>query len=114
MPNFKIQVDLISNSNGTYSVDYSIFTPGKRYSEGTITQTQVDTYDSQTQAVPGIVVEILMEDLGPGNPTTVSGSFDVNSSLVLNSAKPFLEVLFKAIEDGTVKYKGGTITRGEQ
>lgn len=112
MEKFKTQVDLIENSNGTFSVDYSIFSPGKRYSQGSITQSQVTSYDSNSQALPGIRAEIMMTDEGNGNPTAVAGSFNITASLVLDSAKPFLEVLFKVTESGVVKEKGGVIVRG--
>lgn len=112
MEKFKTQVDLIENTNGTYSVDYSIFSPGKRYGQGTITQSQITEYDSQTHEIPGINVVVMLDDEGNGNPTAVAGSFNINASLVLDSAKPFLEVLFKVTEGGVVKEKGGVIVRG--
>ncbi|TNE52772.1 MAG: hypothetical protein EP338_14130 [Bacteroidetes bacterium] len=113
MPKFKSQIDLISNPNNTWSVDYSIFSPGSRYIQGTITQTQVNDYDPNTKELPGVLVEILMENIGPGNPTTVSGSFNLNAAMKIDDITPFLEVVFKAVENGEIKYKGGAITRGD-
>lgn len=114
MAKFKSEIDLIDNGNGSYTLDYNIFSPGKKYSQGTVTKTQIDEYNSTNQAIPGVRVEIKFEDEGNGNPLTLSGSIPISTPYVISESKPFLEVVFLAWDNATQMYKekGGAITRG--
>ncbi|MES2588819.1 MAG: hypothetical protein V4622_07555 [Bacteroidota bacterium] len=114
MSKFKSEVELIDNGGGSYSLDYNIFSPGKKYSEGTITKTQIDSFDSETQAIPGVRIEIRLEDEGNGNPLTVSGSIPITTPYIISETKPFVEVVYKAWDNATQMYKekGGAIVRG--
>lgn len=113
MAKFKSEIDLVDLGNGEYTFDYNIFSPGRRYSQGTVTKTQIDEYDEQTQAIPGVRIEIKLEDEGPGNPLTLSGSIPIATPYVLSATKPFVEVVYKAWDNATQMYKekGGAITR---
>lgn len=113
MAKFKSEIDLVDLGSGSYTLDYNIFTPGRRYSQGTVTKTQIDEYDEQTQAIPGVKIEIKLEDEGPGNPLTLSGSIPIATPYVLSETKPFVEVVYKAWDNATQMYKekGGAIAR---
>lgn len=113
MSKFKSAIDLIDNGNGSHTLEYSIFLPGRVYSEGTITKTQIDDYDPDSQELAGIVVEIKFEDGGLGNPLTLSGSVAIATPYVISEAKPFVEVVYKAWDTATQMYKdkGGAIVR---
>ncbi len=114
MSKFKSAIDLIDNGNGSYNLEYSIFLPGRNYSEGTVTKTQIDDYDSESQELAGVVVEIKFEDEGLGFPLTLSGSIPISSPYVITETKPFVEVIYKAWDNAAQIYKekGGAIVRG--
>lgn len=114
MAKFKSEIDLVDNGSGSYTLDYNIFSPGKKYSQGTVTKTQIDEYDSVTNALPGVKIEIKLEDEGNGNPLTLSGSIPISTPYVISETKPFVEVVYKAWDNATQMYKekGGAITRG--
>lgn len=113
MAKFKSEIDLIDLGNGSYTLDYNIFSPGRKYQAVQTNLTQIDSYDSQTQAIPGVKIEIKFDDLGPGNPLTASGSVPITTPYVISETKPFVEVVYLAWDTATQMYKekGGAITR---
>ncbi|MBI2257406.1 MAG: hypothetical protein HYU67_00730 [Flavobacteriia bacterium] len=113
MAKFKSEIDLIDNGNGTYNLDYNIFSPGKKYTEGTVTKTQINTFDSVTKEIPGVKIVIQLEDGGNGNPLTLSGSIPIATPYEISESKPFVEVVYKAWDNAMQMYKerGGAIVR---
>lgn len=114
MSKFKTQIEVIDNGNGSYTVEYNVFTPGRKYTEATITKTQIDLYNLITKEVPGVKIEIEFDDAGPGNPLTLNGSIPITTPYVIGELKPFVEVVYKAWDNATQMYveKGGAIVRG--
>jgi hypothetical protein len=113
MAKFKSEIDLVDLGSGSYTLDYNIFSPGRRYTQGTVTKTEVEEYDEVTQAIPGVRIEIKLEDQGPGNPLTLSGSIPISTPYVISESKPFVEVVYKAWDNASQMYKdkGGAIMR---
>jgi hypothetical protein len=114
MAKFKSEIDVVDNGSGSYTLDYNIFSPGKKYTQGTVILTQIDEFNSETKAIPGVKVEIKLELEGNGNPLTLSGSIPIATPYVISETKPFVEVVYKAWDNATQMYKekGGAITRG--
>ena len=74
----------------------------------------MNEYNSGDQSIPGVKIELKFDEIGPGNPLTLSGSIPITSPFILDGTKPFVEVVYKAWDNGTGKYKskGGAIIRG--
>jgi hypothetical protein len=106
MSKFKNQVDVVDNGSGNYTVEYNIFSPGRKYTVDSVTKTQIDEYNTETKDLPGVRVEIKLNDAGPGNPFSINGSFDISAPLELTPAKPFLEVVYLVWDEVAQKHKG--------
>jgi hypothetical protein len=96
---------LIANSNGSKTLEYTVLSPGKRYSQKSVVQEQINDYS--TTALPGIKVTIELEEVGNGNPFSFDGSVNIDTNLVLDNTKPYLEVVVTGGGNGN----GGTIIR---
>ena len=109
---FNPAISLVKDTNGNYTdVEYNIFTPGERYNQKSVTQTQVTQYANGD--VPGIKVVIELEKVGPGNPFAFAGNFAIDNTLVLDSGKPFLDIGVYVMNPTTqqLERKGGGIVR---
>ncbi|MFP5471471.1 MAG: hypothetical protein ACLGGV_07725 [Bacteroidia bacterium] len=104
MKPFSVLANLVTNADGSRTLEYSVFAPGKRIKEKTITQTQVTTCGPDS--VPGIKIVAEFEEVGPGSPFSFDGFITINPALILDSNNPYLEL--KAV-DGD--YNGGMIIR---
>ena len=113
MSKFKSEIDLIDLGGGSYTLDFNVFSPGRKFSQGTVTKTQIDAYNTETKDVPGVKIEIKLEDEGPGNPLTLNGSIPISTPYEISATKPFVEVVYKAWDNATQMYKdrGGAIVR---
>lgn len=92
MSDLKTVVGVTANGNGSFTVNYEVFTLLRKYSEGSVTKTQIETYDSENQSVPGIKADIVLVDQGLGTALTFNGSFNVAAPFVIDEDKPFVEV----------------------
>lgn len=114
MNKFKSLLDLTSLSDGNYRLDYFIFAPGREYKEASVTVQQIPEYDKDTQAIPGVRIEVKLEDNGAANPSILQGSINITSPIVITTDKPFVEVRFLVLNSTTGLYadNGGCIVRG--
>ncbi len=114
MNKFKSLIDLIDMGNGEYKLEYYIFTPGRKYTQGNVTVEQIPTYDKNTQAIPGVRIEIKLEDNGAANPYLLQGNVNITSPIVITTDKPFVEVVYLVYDNAQGKYvgNGGGIVRG--
>ncbi len=96
----------IDSSTGTVSVEYSLFSPGVKLAQRSVSQTQIDVYD--TKNLPGVQVEMEFDIVGPGNPFAVSGSFTINPNLTLNAEKPYLDMVIYVYDDNQAKKRRGS------
>ena len=96
----------IDSNTGNVSVEYSLFSPGIKLRQRSVSQTQIDVYD--TANLPGVKVELEFDVIGPGNPFAVSGSFTLNSNLTLNAEKPYLDVVIYVYDDNQGKKRRGS------
>jgi len=113
MNKFKNLIDLVSLGNGNYKLEYYIFTPGRKYSQGNVTVQQIDSYKKETQSIPGVRIEIKLDDNGAANPYLLQGSINISSPIVIDAEKPFVEVVYLVL-NGAGEYvdNGGAIFRG--
>lgn len=114
MNKFKSLIDLISLGNGNYKLEYFIFRPGKNYSQGNVTVQQIPSYKKETQDIPGVRIEIKLDDNGAANPYLLQGSINISSPIVIDAEKPFVEVVYLILDSATGQYvdNGGGIIRG--
>lgn len=114
MSKFKTQVEVINNGNGSYTVEYNVFSPGRKFTQVAAIITQIDEYNTETRAIPGVKVEIKFDDEGAGNPLTLSGSIPISTPYIISESKPFVEVVYIAWDNALQMYKdrGGAIVRG--
>jgi len=96
----------INSNTGAVNVEYSLFSPGMRLVQRSVSQTQIDVYD--TQNLPGVQVELEFDIVGPGNPFAVSGSFTINPNLTLSAEKPYLDMVIYVYDDNQSKKRTGS------
>jgi hypothetical protein len=91
MKPFSVLGNLVTNADGSRTLEYAVFNPGKRYKEKTVTQEQVTTCGPD--GVPGIKVTIDLEEIGPGAPFSHDGFINIDSNLTLDNNNPYVEVI---------------------
>lgn len=112
MRKFNPAISLVKDANGNYTdVEYTVFTPGDRYTQNAVTQTQITQYANGD--LPGIKVTIELEKDGPGNPFAFAGNFVIDNTLVLDGSKPFLDIGIYVMNPTTneLERKGGGMVR---
>ena len=92
MSDLKTIVGVTDNGSGSFTVNYEVFTLLRKYSEGSVTKTQISSYNSSNQDIPGVKVDVVLVDEGFGTALTFSSSFNISSPLVIDEDKPFVEV----------------------
>lgn len=113
MPKFNPAISLVKDTNtGEFTtVNYTFFEPGKRFAQDAISQVQITQFDDGD--LPGIKIEVDLVEQGNGNPFTFSGTIAINSGLVLDSSKPFLDLGIYTVHPvtGQKTRRGGGIVR---
>jgi hypothetical protein len=115
MSDFKSSLTLIDNGNGTFNLNFTIYSPGAKYSINSSTQAFFVKYNATTRDLPGVQLEIKLNYDGAGNPDTFSGSIPITSQNVITFLKPFVDVRYLAWDPAIQAYRerGGAIVRSQ-
>lgn len=115
MADFKSTITLVDNGNGTFNLNFTIYSPGAKYSINSATQTFFNKYNATTRDLPGVRLDIKLNYDGVGNPDTFSGTILISTPNVIIFSKPFVDVNYEAWDPAIQGYKerGGAIVRSQ-
>lgn len=114
MAKFRSAIDLFDNLDGTYNLEYTIFSPRKTYAQAKVEIVQIEKFDDATKALPGLKIEILFEEISLKDPLVLNGNIQIDPPFVIDLNRPFVEVEYFVwdAEKKKKKEKGGAIVRG--